>query len=87
MDVCPKASGLRWRNLCETAFLLEALNRVGTRNTQREFYLPDVVEMAAQQGGAAVIQARPEEMLGVNNRADLATAEAVLWERDRKSVV
>jgi len=73
--------------LVDRAFLQVALSRVGTGNSQREFYLTDIVEMAAQQGGVAAVQASPGEMLGVNNRADLSAVETVLWERNRHAAL
>ncbi|MGK0674482.1 MAG: bifunctional UDP-N-acetylglucosamine diphosphorylase/glucosamine-1-phosphate N-acetyltransferase GlmU [Halothiobacillaceae bacterium] len=47
-------------------------------NAQGEYYLTDVVGMAAQQGGVeAVIAADADEVAGVNNRAQLAHLERV----------
>lgn len=66
-----------------TAFLLEALARVGTGNVQREFYLPDVVNLAAQRGPVVVHTVDEMEMLGVNTRVELAQAEGVLQQRLR----
>jgi len=47
-------------------------------NAQGEYYLTDVVGMAAQQGGVeAVIAGDADEVAGVNNRAQLARLERV----------
>jgi len=47
-------------------------------NAQGEYYLTDVVGMAAQKGGvAAVIATDADEVAGVNNRAQLAQLERV----------
>ena len=48
-----------------------------------EYYLPDLVNMARQQGLAihATLTEDEEEVLGVNDRAQLAHAEAVLRQR------
>ena len=63
-------------------FLRAALTRVTAHNAQRELYLTDLVAMAAEAGDEVmVVSAPPEEVLGVNDRVDLATAEAVLRRR------
>jgi len=65
----------------EASFLWEALGQVGTRNAQREFYLTDLVAMAARAGGAAAVPVAAEEAAGVNDREDLARAARVLVRR------
>lgn len=66
----------------EQAFLRRALSRVRASNAQREFYLTDLVAEAAAEGTeVAVIDAPPEEVLGVNDRVDLATAESLMRRR------
>lgn len=60
------------------------LDRVGNDNAKGEFYLTDIVGLARADGLAcAVVEGDPEEVLGVNSRADLAAAEAV-WQRARR---
>ncbi|MGI6125713.1 MAG: bifunctional UDP-N-acetylglucosamine diphosphorylase/glucosamine-1-phosphate N-acetyltransferase GlmU [Planifilum sp.] len=63
--------------------LFEALTRVNNDNTQGEYYLPDVVPILRQQGEriAAEVVDDPEEAMGVNNRVQLAEAEAVMTRR------
>jgi bifunctional UDP-N-acetylglucosamine pyrophosphorylase/glucosamine-1-phosphate N-acetyltransferase len=61
------------------ARLWPALDRLGSDNAQGEHYLTDVVELLG--GGEAVVATDPEEALGVNDRSQLATAEAVLRRR------
>ncbi len=64
------------------AFLRSALQQVAAHNAQREFYLTDLVALAAAAGDEVmVVQAPPEEVLGVNDRVDLATAESLLRRR------
>lgn len=47
-----------------------------------EYYLTDLAEMAVAQGRSVAVQeADPEEVLGVNDRVELAHAEAVLRRR------
>jgi bifunctional UDP-N-acetylglucosamine pyrophosphorylase/glucosamine-1-phosphate N-acetyltransferase len=61
--------------LVEGAFLWKALSRVGRTNAQREFYLTDLVELAARAGWpAATVEAPFEEVAGVNDRSELARA-------------
>ncbi len=62
----------------ESEFLWTALRRVGSSNAQGEFYLPDLVAMAAARGRVATVQIPPAEAAGVNDRAELARAGRVL---------
>ncbi len=68
-------------------FLFEQLEQVGSDNAQGEFYLTDLIALAAQQSSpAAVLSLDLERSLwavGVNNRLDLATAEAQIQSRLR----
>jgi bifunctional UDP-N-acetylglucosamine pyrophosphorylase/glucosamine-1-phosphate N-acetyltransferase len=54
------------------------LPQVGNANSQGEYYLPDVLAMAVADGHAvtAVPVADAREVLGINDRAQLAEAEA-----------
>jgi bifunctional UDP-N-acetylglucosamine pyrophosphorylase / glucosamine-1-phosphate N-acetyltransferase len=64
--------------------LFPLLARVGNDNAAGEYYLPDVVMLAGQDGRrSAVIEAEPWEMAGVNSRAELALVEAE-WQRRRR---
>jgi bifunctional UDP-N-acetylglucosamine pyrophosphorylase/glucosamine-1-phosphate N-acetyltransferase len=66
----------------QSAFLRRALQQVQAKNAQRELYLTDLVAMAVAEGEeVAVVATPPDEVLGVNDRVDLATAEAVLRRR------
>jgi bifunctional UDP-N-acetylglucosamine pyrophosphorylase/glucosamine-1-phosphate N-acetyltransferase len=63
-------------------FLRSVLQRVAAHNAQHELYLTDLVALAVEQGDeVAVVQAPAEEVLGVNDRVDLATAESLLRRR------
>ena len=57
--------------------LLPLLNRLQNGNAQGEYYLTDVIAMAAEAGSApvAVRAERIEEVLGVNDRLQLAALE------------
>ena len=67
----------------EPAELLTALQNITTDNAQGEEYLTDVLGILRRQGRpvAAVIATDEREILGVNDRVQLAQAEAVLQER------
>ncbi|WP_394891566.1 bifunctional UDP-N-acetylglucosamine diphosphorylase/glucosamine-1-phosphate N-acetyltransferase GlmU [Mesorhizobium sp. AaZ16] len=63
---------------------LALLDAVGNANAKGEFYLPDIVGIARRQGLQVVaIEASFENALGINNRAELAEAEAI-WQRRRR---
>ncbi len=60
---------------------LEAINN---NNAAGEYYLPDVVMIALQQGHVAhVIETSEEEVAGVNSRGELAVLEA-RWQRKKR---
>jgi bifunctional UDP-N-acetylglucosamine pyrophosphorylase/glucosamine-1-phosphate N-acetyltransferase len=64
--------------------LFALLARVGNDNAAGEYYLPDIVMLAASDGRrSAVIEAEPWEMAGVNSRAELALVEGE-WQRRRR---
>lgn len=66
----------------DAEFLLRSLGKLGRTNVQKEYYLTDLIALAAAQGTAACELLRdPDEGLGVNSRADLATAEVALQRR------
>ncbi|MBW1713447.1 MAG: bifunctional N-acetylglucosamine-1-phosphate uridyltransferase/glucosamine-1-phosphate acetyltransferase [Deltaproteobacteria bacterium] len=63
--------------LVKADYLFEALKDVKSDNAQGEYYLPDIVNLARTKGARCrAFEARdPEEVLGVNDRAQLAQAE------------
>jgi bifunctional UDP-N-acetylglucosamine pyrophosphorylase/glucosamine-1-phosphate N-acetyltransferase len=65
----------------EASFLWRALARVGADNSQEEFYLTDLVALAARRDGAVAVEVAPEEASGVNDREELARAGKVLLRR------
>ncbi|MCM2359342.1 MAG: bifunctional UDP-N-acetylglucosamine diphosphorylase/glucosamine-1-phosphate N-acetyltransferase GlmU [Geobacteraceae bacterium] len=67
----------------ETAFLLEALKGLRNDNAQGEYYLTDIVTAAAERNELCLAfpVADPEEVMGVNDRVQLATAATVLRRR------
>ncbi|GAA4741772.1 bifunctional UDP-N-acetylglucosamine diphosphorylase/glucosamine-1-phosphate N-acetyltransferase GlmU [Sphingomonas daechungensis] len=66
------------------ADLFRWLDEVGNDNAAGEYYLPDVVNIAAAEGrDAVVIEGDPYETAGVNSRAELAHLE-LDWQRRRR---
>ena len=64
------------------AFLREAVAALDANNAQGELYLTDVVAQAAAAGGVAALVARYHaSLVGINDRAQLAAAEDVLYGR------
>lgn len=64
--------------------LWDLLRQVGTDNVAGEYYLTDIVELAAR---AAVVEADPQEVAGINSRAELAAVEAVWQARRRQAAM
>lgn len=66
--------------------LFELLAKVGNDNAQGEYYLPDVVNVAINEGRmcAVVVTDEPDEVAGINSRAELAAAEA-RWQATRRA--
>jgi len=64
--------------------LFRWLGEVGNDNAAGEYYLPDIVNIAAAEGReAVVIEGDPYEAAGVNSRAELAHLE-LEWQRRRR---
>jgi bifunctional UDP-N-acetylglucosamine pyrophosphorylase/glucosamine-1-phosphate N-acetyltransferase len=64
--------------------LFALLDRVGNANAKGEYYLTDIVAIARADGAAcAVVEAPADELIGINSRAELAAAEAILQNRLR----
>jgi len=67
---------------------LPLLDQVGNDNAKGEFYLTDIVEIANRQGLLVVAsEAGIESAIGINNRAELAEAEAVWQRRKRREMM
>ena len=68
--------------------LFDLVDRIGDDNSKGEFYLTDIVGLARGDGRLArVVEAPARELVGVNSRADLAAAEAILQERLRAAAM
>lgn len=69
--------------------LMDYLPRVGNANAQSEYYLPDVLSMAVSDGFAVAAMRADEssEVMGINDRAQLAEAEAVYRQRQAETLL
>lgn len=67
----------------DSGFLFSALSGLTRKNRQKEYYLTDLVQMAREKGlsTAVLFHSRPEEVLGINDRAELARSAQVLRHR------
>ncbi|HPD92765.1 MAG: bifunctional UDP-N-acetylglucosamine diphosphorylase/glucosamine-1-phosphate N-acetyltransferase GlmU [Rhodobacter sp.] len=64
--------------------LFELIDAVGSENAAGEFYLTDIVAIARQKGhSVGVVRCDEAETLGINTRAELATAEEAFQRRMR----
>lgn len=63
--------------------LFAALTEVNTENAQHEYYLPDVLPILRAQGETVIAHEleSPEQMLGVNDRADLGLVQQLMNDR------
>ncbi|HUG46053.1 MAG TPA: bifunctional UDP-N-acetylglucosamine diphosphorylase/glucosamine-1-phosphate N-acetyltransferase GlmU [Sphingomicrobium sp.] len=90
-DATPEERALR---LCNSGMLavrapdlFRWLGKVSNDNAAGEYYLPDIVNIAAAEGReAVVIEGNPFETAGVNSRAELAHLE-LEWQRRRREQV
>src|SRR4029077_8613805 len=62
-------------------FFREATAELSPRNAQREYYLTDIVARAAETIGVTAVEADFRDVAGVNDRRQLAEAEAVMRAR------
>ena len=70
--------------LADGGVLFGLLQEIGNDNAKGEYYLTDLAALAHAQGlPAAVVEVSEEEVMGVNSRAELAAAEAVMQARLR----
>ncbi|HEX8625146.1 MAG TPA: bifunctional UDP-N-acetylglucosamine diphosphorylase/glucosamine-1-phosphate N-acetyltransferase GlmU [Allosphingosinicella sp.] len=61
------------------------LARVRNENVQAEYYLPEIVNLAASDGRPALlVECEPAEAIGPNSRGEFAAAEA-LWQARRRA--
>ncbi|EHH68490.1 bifunctional UDP-N-acetylglucosamine diphosphorylase/glucosamine-1-phosphate N-acetyltransferase GlmU [Gluconobacter morbifer] len=63
------------------------LSDIRNDNAQKEYYLTDVVALAAAAGRVVCVEAPEDELRGVNSRAELALAETTLQHRLRTAAM
>jgi bifunctional UDP-N-acetylglucosamine pyrophosphorylase / glucosamine-1-phosphate N-acetyltransferase len=67
---------------------LSIIDEIGNANSKREYYLVDAVEIVRKAGlEAVVIETSEDEVRGINTKAQLAEAEAVMQARLRKAAM
>ena len=67
---------------------LEIIEKIGHANSKGEYYLVDAVSIAREMGlEAVVIETSEDEVRGINTKAQLAEAEAVMQARLRKAAL
>ncbi|MCP4005631.1 MAG: bifunctional UDP-N-acetylglucosamine diphosphorylase/glucosamine-1-phosphate N-acetyltransferase GlmU [bacterium] len=69
--------------LASSELLFQCLSKVGNDNAKSEYYLTDVIEIAAQEGRRVETSSTDDwtETLGVNSRVELAEAERLMRRR------
>jgi len=75
--------------LVECRLLYQLLAKVTPDNSQREYYLTDIVKEADRESVPVhgyVLQ-NPEEAAGINTRVELAQASARIWDQIRKRLM
>ena len=67
----------------DTAFLFSGLKKIKKGNAQGEYYLPDLIEMAVNNGqkAACLTHRDPAEVMGINNRLELLEANEEMRQR------
>jgi bifunctional UDP-N-acetylglucosamine pyrophosphorylase / glucosamine-1-phosphate N-acetyltransferase len=67
---------------------LDVLGKIGNANKKGEYYLTDAVEIVRARGlTASVIETDEDEVRGINTKAQLAEAEAVMQNRLRQAAM
>ena len=68
--------------------LFPLLDAIGNDNAKGEYYLTDLPAIVAAEGGrCAVAEAPAEEVMGINDRIQLAAAERILQDRLRRAAM
>ena len=72
-----------------SSFLWDVIGKIGSKNEQKEYYLPDIVNIATKSGKkvSGFIVPDSEEALGVNNREELARVEGRLRKRTNEKLM
>lgn len=73
---------------CNATLLFELISEITNDNASGEYYLTDIVELARARGlSATAVTCDEAETLGVNSRADLASADADFQKRARTELL
>lgn len=91
-DASEDERGIGLCNACVLAFradvFSELIGKVGSDNSQGEFYVTDLVELANAAGYTVGYAIAPEQdVIGVNDRVQLARAEAIFQDRRREEMM
>ncbi len=90
-DATPEERQIREVNaglyVADAGFLWSTLARVDAKNAQREFYLTDLVALAADGPGAVAVRVSPVEAQGVNDLEDLSLATRAMTRRIASSLM
>jgi bifunctional UDP-N-acetylglucosamine pyrophosphorylase / glucosamine-1-phosphate N-acetyltransferase len=91
-DATPEERNITLCNAGVMAFdgktALKILDRIGNANSKGEYYLVDAVAIVRDMGlEAVVIETGEDEVRGINTKAQLAEAEAVMQARLRKAAM
>jgi bifunctional UDP-N-acetylglucosamine pyrophosphorylase / glucosamine-1-phosphate N-acetyltransferase len=90
-DATPEQRAIREINsgiYCVAAdFLFDAVKRLGSNNAQGEQYLTDIIGMAVEKGLSCAAHpiSDPLEVMGINDRVQLAEAETAMRKRINES--
>ncbi len=73
----------------ESEFLFSNINSISSDNAQGEFYLTDLISMANRQGVTCLAKSADDtdEIMGVNDRAQLAEAGRILRQRINRNLM
>jgi len=91
-DASPAERAIKLCNAGVMAFdgrrALEIIEKIGNANSKGEYYLTDVVAIVRDLGlEAVVIETSEDEVRGINTKAQLAEAEAVMQARLRQAAI
>ena len=92
-DATPEEQSVREINsgiyCMESGFLFASVGSLGNNNAQNEYYLTDLVAMAVEQGATclAMTTADCDEIMGVNDLAQLAEAARILRQRINRDLM
>ncbi|MGC8603738.1 MAG: bifunctional UDP-N-acetylglucosamine diphosphorylase/glucosamine-1-phosphate N-acetyltransferase GlmU [Desulfomonilaceae bacterium] len=75
--------------IVESNLLFGLLDEIRADNSQKEYYLTDVVTLARARG-VTVFGCHTQDssaVIGINSRADLAAANSAMWDRIRRKIM